>query len=152
MGFVAMVYHTYVVNEEKELNVMIDIFMQTIGILACAIPEGLPLALVIALALTSNKMSDENNLVKTLDSCETMGSATTICTDKTGTLTTNRMTVRAAYLDGVLFDVTGSDPVGTSICNDSRVKQDRKELMAELMSICTMDESGFFYQDGITQF
>merc|ERR1719277_2150287 len=144
MGFVAMVYHTYVVNEEKELNVMIDIFMQTIGILACAIPEGLPLALVIALALTSNKMSDENNLVKTLDSCETMGSATTICTDKTGTLTTNRMTVRAAFLDGVLFDVSGN--VGQELA-ESRVATDRKRLLVDCMCVCTMDESGFFYEN-----
>ena len=52
-----------------------------------AVPEGLPLAVTIALAYSVNKMKDENNLVKDLASCEIMGGATNICSDKTGTLT-----------------------------------------------------------------
>ena len=68
-----------------------------------AIPEGLPLALTISLAFSMGKMAVENNLVKTLSSCETMGSATTICTDKTGTLTANRMDVRACFVGGKNF-------------------------------------------------
>jgi len=107
----------------------------------------LPLALVIALALTSNKMTKENNLVKTLNSCETMGSATTICTDKTGTLTTNRMTVRAAYVAGVLHDVKGAETVGPRLHADTRLSAEMKELLGHLCCICTMDESGFRYSD-----
>jgi len=64
----------------------------------------LPLALTISLAISIKRMYDENNHVKSLDSCETMGSATTICTDKTGTLTANQMTVKAAYVGGERFD------------------------------------------------
>ena len=71
--------------------------MVSITVLAVAVPEGLPLAVTLALAFSSNQMMKEQNLVKHLDACETMGCATTICTDKTGTLTANKMTTRALY-------------------------------------------------------
>jgi Ca2+ transporting ATPase len=62
----------------------LDYFILSITVLAVAVPEGLPLAVTLALAFSSNKMMKEQNLVKHLDACETMGCATTICTDKTG--------------------------------------------------------------------
>ena len=65
-----------------------------------AIPEGLPLAVTISLAYSVKQMMVDNNLVRHLNACETMGNATTICTDKTGTLTTNRMTVVRALACG----------------------------------------------------
>jgi P-type Ca2+ transporter type 2B len=71
----------------------IGFFVTAITILVVTIPEGLPLAVTLALAYSVKKMQSENNLVKHLDACETMGSTTTICSDKTGTLTKNRMTV-----------------------------------------------------------
>jgi len=61
--------------------------------LAVAVPEGLPLAVTLRLAFSSSKMMNEMNLVRNLDVCKTMGCATTICTDITGTLTANEMTV-----------------------------------------------------------
>ena len=64
-----------------------------ITIFVVAVPEGLPLAVTIALAFSVKKMLKDNNLVRHLSACETMGGATTICSDKTGTLTTSRMTV-----------------------------------------------------------
>jgi Ca2+ transporting ATPase len=69
-----------------------------ITILVVAVPEGLPLAVTLSLAFSTRQMLTDNNLVKHLDACETMGSATTICSDKTGTLTTNRMTVMKCYI------------------------------------------------------
>lgn len=66
-----------------------------ITIIVVAIPEGLPLAVTISLSFASKKMQKENNLVRTLSSAETMGGATHICSDKTGTLTVNKMTVMA---------------------------------------------------------
>jgi P-type E1-E2 ATPase len=72
-------------NDEK-VGVLLDYVVTAITVLAVAVPEGLPLAVTLALAFSSNKMMKEQNLVKQLDACETMGSATTICTDKTGAL------------------------------------------------------------------
>ncbi|CCI45418.1 unnamed protein product [Albugo candida] len=74
-------------------------FITAITVLVVAIPEGLPLAVTISLAYSVRKMLADNNLVRHLNACETMGSATTICSDKTGTLTTNRMTVMKVWIE-----------------------------------------------------
>jgi Ca2+-transporting ATPase len=71
-----------------------------ITVVVVAIPEGLPLAVTIALSFASAKMSKMNNLVKEPPSAETMGGATHICSDKTGTLTQNKMTVMAVACPG----------------------------------------------------
>lgn len=73
-----------------------------------AVPEGLPLAVTIALAYSVGKMKDENNLVRYLQACETMGGANNICTDKTGTLTKNLMTVTKFYVEQDIKDVNKS--------------------------------------------
>lgn len=62
-----------------------------------AVPEGLPLAVTISLAFSVMKMKEENNLVRRLEASETMGGANEICTDKTGTLTQNKMSVKEFY-------------------------------------------------------
>ncbi len=61
-----------------------------VTVLVIAMPEGLPLAVTLALAFSVRQMLKDHNLVRHLDACETMANATTICSDKTGTLTTNR--------------------------------------------------------------
>ena len=71
------------INGDPPIN-MVEYFITSVTVLAVAIPEGLPLAVTLSLAFTSSKMMKDNNLIKHLDACETMGSATTICTDKTG--------------------------------------------------------------------
>ncbi|EGR29603.1 hypothetical protein IMG5_152530 [Ichthyophthirius multifiliis] len=81
------------------LKEVIKSFMIAVTIIVVAVPEGLPLAVTIALAYSVNKMKDENNLVKQLASCEIMGGATTICSDKTGTLTQNVMSVYHIYIN-----------------------------------------------------
>ncbi|KAH9147646.1 hypothetical protein AeRB84_008793, partial [Aphanomyces euteiches] len=83
-------------------------FILGVTILVLSLPEGLPLAVTIALAFSVREMLKDNNLVRHLDACETMGSATTICSDKTGTLTTNRMTVVECYLDTEEFTSASS--------------------------------------------
>lgn len=70
--------------EGDDVSDIVDYLIVSITVLAVAVPEGLPLAVTLALAFSSSKMTQDQNLVKHLDACETMGSATTICTDKTG--------------------------------------------------------------------
>ena len=83
----------------------LDIFIVAITIIVVAVPEGLPVAVTLALSFATKKMLKENNLVRHLRACETMGNATTICSDKTGTLTQNRMTVVAGTIGSqVRFD------------------------------------------------
>ncbi|GAU93669.1 hypothetical protein RvY_05571-2 [Ramazzottius varieornatus] len=77
-----------------------------VTVLVVAVPEGLPLAVTLSLAYSVKKMMKDNNLVRHLDACETMGNATAICSDKTGTLTTNRMTTVQSYVGGVHYKTT----------------------------------------------
>ncbi|XP_077425731.1 plasma membrane calcium-transporting ATPase 1-like isoform X2 [Vanacampus margaritifer] len=79
---------------------LVKFFIIGVTVLVVAVPEGLPLAVTISLAYSVKKMMKDNNLVRHLDACETMGNATAICSDKTGTLTMNRMTVVQAYVAG----------------------------------------------------
>ena len=78
-------------------NKILKIFLLCIAIVVVAIPEGLPLAVTLSLAFAIAKMQSENNLVRFMTSCETMGTANYICSDKTGTLTTGKMTVTRFY-------------------------------------------------------
>lgn len=81
------------------LREAVSAFMIAVTIVVVAVPEGLPLAVTIALAFSVGKMKDENNLVKNLSSCEIMGGATNVCSDKTGTLTQNLMSLEELYID-----------------------------------------------------
>ncbi|CAO2606188.1 Plasma membrane calcium-transporting ATPase 2 [Lemmus lemmus] len=102
---------TFVVNKKPWLTECTPVYVQYfvkffiigVTVLVVAVPEGLPLAVTISLAYSVKKMMKDNNLVRHLDACETMGNATAICSDKTGTLTTNRMTVVQAYVGDVHY-------------------------------------------------
>lgn len=88
----------------KIMSTLINIIIQTITIIVVAVPEGLPMAVTMSLAFATTQMLKDNNLVRVLSACEVMGNATTICTDKTGTLTENRMTVVKGTLGVEAFD------------------------------------------------
>lgn len=77
----------------------LDILIVAITIVVVAVPEGLPLAVTLALAFATTRMAQNGNLVRVLRSCETMGGATTVCSDKTGTLTENKMRIVTGYID-----------------------------------------------------
>ncbi|XP_024083389.1 plasma membrane calcium-transporting ATPase 2 isoform X3 [Cimex lectularius] len=97
---------TFVIENKPWKNVYANEFVRHfiigVTVLVVAVPEGLPLAVTLSLAYSVKKMMKDNNLVRHLDACETMGNATAICSDKTGTLTTNRMTVVQSYICEVL--------------------------------------------------
>lgn len=77
----------------RMLEIVLGYFMMAVTLIVMAVPEGLPMAVTLALALNMRRMLKSNNLVRKLHACETMGAVTVICTDKTGTLTQNKMQV-----------------------------------------------------------
>ncbi|KAJ3136186.1 hypothetical protein HK100_001915 [Physocladia obscura] len=105
-------------NQENGTSVasqVLKIIMQSVAIIAIAVPEGLPLAVTLALAYATTRMMKDNCLVRVISACETMGNATTICSDKTGTLTQNRMTVVAGVIGK---NVSFEGPEEIRILND----------------------------------
>lgn len=87
----------------KVIGTIVRIFISAVTVVVVAVPEGLPLAVTLALAFATTRMLKDNNLVRVLSACETMANANIICSDKTGTLTQNKMTVVA----GVIGDQLG---------------------------------------------
>ena len=79
-------------------EIVLKYFMMAVTLIVMAVPEGLPMAIILSLALNMRRMLKSNNLVRKLHACETMGAVTVICTDKTGTLTQNKMQVSALEL------------------------------------------------------
>ncbi|XP_051961932.1 plasma membrane calcium-transporting ATPase 3-like isoform X1 [Xyrauchen texanus] len=104
----------------------VKFFIIGVTVLVVAVPEGLPLAVTISLAYSVKKMMKDNNLVRHLDACETMGNATAICSDKTGTLTTNRMTVVQAFLNDQHF---------REIPDPSQINPNTLEMIVNAISI-----------------
>ncbi|PAN50995.1 hypothetical protein PAHAL_9G563100 [Panicum hallii] len=114
---------------------LLEFFAIAVTIVVVAVPEGLPLAVTLSLAFAMKKMMNDKALVRHLAACETMGSATSICSDKTGTLTTNHMTVVKACICGKIKEVDGAS--------------DTKSLFSELPdSVMTMLSQSIFNNTG----
>lgn len=134
---VLVIRFLYIINTEPGKSMpltrksadFLNIFIVSITIVVVAVPEGLPLAVTLALAFATTRMIKDNCLVRVLRSCETMGGATIICSDKTGTLTQNRMTVVAGVAGRIKwsgddkpgFVDTAGDLLRDSICVNSSV-------------------------------
>lgn len=96
---------------------ILEFFAVAVTIVVVAVPEGLPLAVTLSLAFAMKKMMNDKALVRHLAACETMGSSTTICSDKTGTLTTNHMTVVKACICGKIKEVGDSEKT-SNFCSE----------------------------------
>ena len=94
----------FVMNGQLNLDTVSDAFITSIVLIVAAVPEGLPTIVAVSLALNIIKMSKENALVKKMIACETIGCVNINCSDKTGTLTENRMTVQKIYTGGELIN------------------------------------------------
>ncbi len=122
----------YLKTYAKEIT---DVFIIAISLAIAAVPEGLPAVVTISLALGMSEMVKRHALIRKLSSVETLGSATTICSDKTGTLTQNEMTVTRLWTDGSFIDVTGSGyiPKGDFLVDGNKV--DLKNYPAALTTL-----------------
>ncbi len=152
----------------RGMDVM-EIFMVSISLAVAAIPEGLPAIVTVILALGMKRMVDKNVLVKSLGSVETLGSTTVICSDKTGTLTQNKMTVKAIYDIDETHEVTGDGYsyegkiIGTyeddnirhmmlaaSLCNDAKVDLENTSVIGDPTEgalLVMAAKAGYVYED-----
>lgn len=116
---------------------IVEMFLTGVALAVAVVPEGLPAVVTITLALGIKAMAREKVLLRRLQAAETLGAATTICTDKTGTLTQNQMTVKKIWLFGMQLDVTGSgyDPKGHFELNGEKLDyKNHKNLLLLLKS------------------
>ena len=118
-------WHTFGSPEADYLQmamVVLRYFMMAVTLIVMAVPEGLPMAVTLSLALNMRRMLKSNNLVRKLHACETMGAVTVVCTDKTGTLTQNRMqvTVDPYVVEGKGAEIAESIAVNSTAHLDGR--------------------------------
>ncbi|MCL6087993.1 MAG: cation-transporting P-type ATPase [Actinobacteria bacterium] len=117
-------------------------FVFAIGIIVAFVPEGMLPTVTLALAMGVQRMAKRNALIKKLSSVETLGSTTVICTDKTGTLTQNEMTVREIWINGSSYDISGVgyNPAGDFNLEGKKIASNEKEIafkkISRAMSYC----------------
>lgn len=128
----------------------LEIFLFTIAALVSGIPEGLPAVLTIVLAIGAMRMSKRNALIRNLPAVETLGVATVICTDKTGTLTENSLTVEKIQTTGNLFSVGGIgwEPVGRFSLKKENINPLKNLELLKTLQISTLCNKGNIIHSG----
>eukprot|EP00566_Odontella_aurita_P004195 CAMPEP_0113570806 /NCGR_PEP_ID=MMETSP0015_2-20120614/25194_1 /TAXON_ID=2838 /ORGANISM="Odontella" /LENGTH=1141 /DNA_ID=CAMNT_0000473669 /DNA_START=256 /DNA_END=3681 /DNA_ORIENTATION=- /assembly_acc=CAM_ASM_000160 len=131
MMFVKLVVKPAYLDDVSVFNHALDAFIIGVTIVVVAVPEGLPLAVTISLAYSTKKMLADQNLIRHLHACETMGNATNICSDKTGTLTENRMTV----VKGVFADIPHDDTAEPDAI--ANMSGEAREIILQVIATCS---------------
>ena len=119
---------------------LIELFLFTMAMSVSAIPEGLPAAITVTLAVGVSRMASRHAIIRKLDAVETLGSITAVCTDKTGILTTNQMTVQKIFLVGRMVDVSGIgfQPEGSFELDGVPLKASEDEGLAMFLKIAAL--------------
>jgi Ca2+-transporting ATPase len=147
LALAAVTFALGIMRGEKAL----DMFMAAVALAVGAIPEGLPAAVTIVLAIGVSRMAKRQAIIRKLPAVETLGSTTVICSDKTGTLTQNQMTVREILAGGKLYQVSGCgyDPAGDLRFDGAVVKMPEHPALAEcLLASLLCNESQLIHEDG----
>ena len=131
----AIVFIAGLMRTNFSVEEIVPIFMIAVSLAIAAVPEGLPAVVTISLALGMREMIRRHALIRRLSSVETLGSASVICSDKTGTLTQNEMTATRMWVDGLFFDISGTGyvPKGEFLLNGKQV--DLKQYPAALSAL-----------------
>lgn len=132
MMFIKLVMKPAYLDDVAVFAHALNSFIIGVTIVVVAVPEGLPLAVTISLAFSTKKMLADQNLIRHLVACETMGNATNICSDKTGTLTQNRMTV----VKGVFAD-TRNDDIQAHSSTTFRIPKKALDVILECIACCS---------------
>jgi len=150
-GIIVALVFLVLLEEIMEGLDVYEALMTSISLAVSAVPEGLPAVLAITLALGVQKMARRNAIVRRLSSVETLGSATVICTDKTGTLTKNEMTVVRVFVNREFIKVTGSgyEPKGEFLSRIGKVDPLRNPTFKKLLEICLLcNDSKLIQENG----
>jgi len=154
LGICAVVFAAGVFSAKAfTLNVVLSMFLFAVALAVAAIPEALPAIVTIGLSLGVRRMAAANAIVRKLPAIETLGAATVICSDKTGTLTRNEMTVRAIYCSSSVIDVSGSGyiPEGEFTCQGRPLPTDqcvRTTLGQILTTAALVNDAALTNSDG----